>query len=189
MWPGLEAAELPADAVEVGHILGAWGVAGWFKILPYSADPDALLSSKCWLLLPARDRTKSSSSAARLPIRQVKVHSGSMVAAACGLDDREAAQALQGARIFISRSDFPITRANEYYWVDLIGLDVVNRDNVALGKVRELLSTGAQTVLLMDYLHEGKTLERMIPFVSIYVDEVDIAARRIVVDWQADYLA
>lgn len=189
MWPGLEAAELPADAVEVGHILGAWGVAGWFKVQPYSANPEALLSSKRWLLLPARSGAKTFSGAARLSIQQAKIHAGSMVAAACGFDDREAAQALQGACIYIARSDFPMTRQNEYYWVDLIGLDVVNRENVALGTVRELLATGAQTVLVLDYQHEGKTLERMIPFVSVYVDEVDQAARRIVVNWQADYLA
>lgn len=48
----LDAAELPADAIEVGRITDAWGVKGWFKILPYSADPEALLSSKRWFLLP-----------------------------------------------------------------------------------------------------------------------------------------
>ena len=41
MLPGLEAAELPADAIEVGRILDAWGIKGWFKVFPYSADPEA----------------------------------------------------------------------------------------------------------------------------------------------------
>ena len=59
--------------------------------------------------------------------------------------------------------------------------------NVALGVVKELLSTGAQTVLVMEYQEDGKTAERMIPFVSVYVDDVDLKARRIRVDWQADY--
>ena len=188
MGSGLESAELPADAVELGHILGAWGVAGWFKVVPYSANSEALLSSRSWLLLPARSGIRTFTGVARLSIKQTKIHSGSMVAAACGLDDRDAAQALQGARIFVSRSDFPATKKDEYYWVDLIGLDVVNREGVALGTVRELVATGAQTVLVMDYQHEGKTLERMIPFVSSYVDEVDLRARSIVVNWQADYL-
>ena len=48
--PGLEAAELPADAIEVGRIADAWGIKGWFKVLPHSADPEALFSSKCWYL-------------------------------------------------------------------------------------------------------------------------------------------
>jgi 16S rRNA processing protein RimM len=101
--------------------------------------------------------------------------------------DRTAAEALRGSRIFVARSSFPTAGADEYYWVDLIGLEVINREDVPLGTVRELLSTGAQTVLVMEYLEEGKVQDRMIPFVAVYVDDVDLKARRIRVDWQADY--
>ena len=94
---------------------------------------------------------------------------------------------MRGSRIFIARSSFPTTGKDEYYWVDLIGLVVVNRESIELGVVRELLSTGAQTVLVLDYEQDGKAQERMIPFVSIYIDKVDLPARRILVDWQADY--
>jgi 16S rRNA processing protein RimM len=87
----------------------------------------------------------------------------------------------------VPRSSFPTAGTDEYYWVDLIGLEVVNREGVALGTVRELLSTGPQTVLVLEYFEQGKVLERMIPFVSVYVDGVDLAAKRITVDWQADY--
>ena len=71
--------------------------------------------------------------------------------------------------------------------MDLIGLDVVNREGIPLGVVRELLSTGPQTVLVIEYSEDDKPLERMIPFVSIYIDDVNIAEHRIRVDWQADY--
>ena len=64
---------------------------------------------------------------------------------------------------------------------------MINREGQLLGQVRDLLSTGPQTVLLIDYEAEGKLLERMIPFVAVYVDDVDLTARRILVDWQADY--
>ncbi|MGI9132879.1 MAG: PRC-barrel domain-containing protein, partial [Rhodoferax sp.] len=73
------------------------------------------------------------------------------------------------------------------YWVDLIGLDAQNRQGENLGVVRELLATGAQTVLVLEYRQDGKVQERMIPFVAAYIDEVDLAARRIVADWQLDY--
>jgi 16S rRNA processing protein RimM len=76
---------------------------------------------------------------------------------------------------------------DEYYWVDLIGLNVVNREGIALGVVRELLATGLQTVLVLSFQHEGKSMERMIPFVAVYIDRVDLATRRIAVDWQPDY--
>jgi 16S rRNA processing protein RimM len=102
--------------------------------------------------------------------------------------DRTAAEALKGCRIFVPRSSFPTLGEEEYYWVDLLGLQVLNREGVALGQVHDLLSTGPQTVLV---LHEptadGPPVERMIPFVAAYIDQVDVAAKRITVDWQPDY--
>ena len=184
---GLEPAELPADAIEVGRITDAWGIKGWFKVLSHSADPEALFSSKRWYLQPAEKGLKTFSGTLLLKIREAKDHSGTVVATAQEVDDRDAAEALRGARVFVPRSSFPTAGTDEYYWVDLIGLAVVNREGVALGTVKELLSTGLQTVLLLQYQAEDKPLERMIPFVSAYVDAVDLPARRITVDWQPDY--
>jgi 16S rRNA processing protein RimM len=102
------------------------------------------------------------------------------------------AEALRGSRIFLPRSSFPAASKDEFYWVDLIGLNVVNREGVDLGCVRDLMSTGPQSVLCVEYTApqaDGSTAvaERMIPFVSVFVDNVDMAARRITVDWQPDY--
>jgi 16S rRNA processing protein RimM len=187
MLPGLEAADMPADAIEVGRITDAWGIKGWFKVLPYSADPEALFSSKCWYLMPTEKGAKTFSGVATMAVTEAKIHSGTVVASARDVLDRNAAEALRGSRIFVSRSSFPTAQKDEYYWVDLIGLNVINREGVLLGEVKELLSTGAQTVLVMDFEQDGKTLERMIPFVSVYIDDVDLTARRILVDWQADF--
>ncbi|MBX9872806.1 MAG: ribosome maturation factor RimM [Burkholderiaceae bacterium] len=183
----LEPAELPADAIEVGRILDAWGIKGWFKILPYSASPEALFSSKRWFLLPSEKGAKTFTGSVKLSIKEAKDHSDSVVASAHEVPDRDAAEALRGARIFVARSSFPTPDKDEYYWIDLIGLEVVNREGVALGTVSELMSTGPQTVLVVAYEHEGKPAERMIPFVSAYVDAVDLPTRRITVDWQPDY--
>jgi 16S rRNA processing protein RimM len=187
MLPGLEPAELPADAIEVGRIADAWGVKGWFKVLPHSADPEALFSSKRWFLLPTERGTKTFEGCGKFAIKEAKLHSGNIVAQAHDVDDRTAAEALRGARIFVARSSFPTAGKDEYYWVDLIGLDVINREGVALGQVKELLSTGPQTVLVLAYTLDDKPEERMIPFVAAYVDDVNIAARKITVDWQPDY--
>ena len=185
--PKLEAAELPADAIEVGRIVDAWGIKGWFKVLSHSADPQALFSSKRWFILPSEKGAKTFTGVLRLAIREAKTHSDTVVATAQDVDDRTAAEALKGARIFVSRASFPTAEKDEYYWVDLIGLAVVNREGVALGEVRELLSTGAQTVLVMDYLKDGKPEERLIPFVAAFVDDVDLTKRVVTVDWQLDY--
>jgi len=196
---------LPADAIEVGRIADAWGIKGWFKVLPHSASPEALFSSKRWFLLPPERPMKPSRAtefvAAKsgqmawteplvLRIKESKDHSDTLVACAHDIDDRTAAEALRGGRIFVPRSSFPTAADGEYYWVDLIGLQVVNREGVSLGLVRDLMSTGPQTVLVLEAAPEaegGKPVERMIPFVSAFVDGVDLAAKRITVDWQPDY--
>jgi 16S rRNA processing protein RimM len=184
---GLEPAEMPADAIEVGRVTDAWGIKGWFKILPYSADPEALFSSKRWFLLPTEKGVKTFEGCVKVAIKEAKEHSDSVVAMAHEVDDRDAAEALRGARIFVSRSSFPTAGKDEYYWVDLIGLEVINRQDENMGTVRELLSTGPQTVLVISYFQDGESLERMIPFVAAYIDDVDLVARRIRVDWLADY--
>ncbi len=204
MLPHLEFADMPADAIEVGRIADAWGIKGWFKVLPHSASPEALFSSKRWFLLPS-DRavggTQSptaksavaSGAAAKpvlLKIKEAKEHADTVVASSLDVQDRNQAEALKGARIFVPRSSFPTAGVDEYYWVDLLGLDVVNREGVALGQVKDLMSTGPQTVLVLSQVSDevGKPpVERMIPFVSAFVDQVDLPGRRITVDWQLDY--
>ena len=183
----LEPVELPADAIEMGRITDAWGIKGWFKVLSHSSTPEALYSAKRWYLQPAERGAKTFAGTVLLPIRQAKEHSGVVVAWAQGVDDRDAAEALRGARVFIPRSGFPATTEDEYYWVDLIGLQVVNREGLPLGEVRELLSTGPQTVLVLGYEHDGKVQERMIPFVAAFIDKVELSEKRITVDWQPDY--
>jgi 16S rRNA processing protein RimM len=205
MRPSLESAALPADAIEIGRITDAWGIKGWFKVLPHSASPEALFSSKAWFLLPPDRPLKPKRSAVTAPaaasqthwtepllltVKEVKNHSDTVVACAHGMDDRNAAESLRGARIFVPRSSFPAAADGEYYWVDLLGLQVVNREGLDLGQVRDLMSTGPQTVLVIEAAPEaegGKSIERMIPFVSAFVDGVDLPGKRITVDWQPDY--
>jgi 16S rRNA processing protein RimM len=204
MRSSLETAALPADAIEVGRIADAWGIKGWFKVLPHSASPEALFSSKLWFLLPPdrpmkplRPVTAVSkieqpdwTEPLLLNIKEVKDHSANVVACAQSIDDRNGAEALRGARIFVPRSSFPTAADGEYYWVDLIGLPVINREGIALGLVRDLMSTGPQTVLVLEAAADaegGKPVERMIPFVAAFVDRVDLQGKRITVDWQPDY--
>lgn len=196
MLPGLQPSGLPDDAIEVGRILDAWGVKGWLKVLPHSTDPEALFAAKSWFLQAPdakfRPGFNAFSGTVSITIDESKNHSGSVVAKVHGLDDRIEAEALRGARIFLPRSSFPAASTDEFYWVDLIGLDVVNREGLALGCVRDLMTTGPHSVLCVEYSatrEDGSSAiaERMIPFVSVYVDAVDVPGKRITVDWQPDY--
>lgn len=189
-FPVLPAAALPEDAVEVGRIGEAWGVKGWFKVFAHSREPGALLAAGAWFLLPVQQQGARSpfSGAVLLTVRDVREHADTLVAQAEGISDRAVAEQLRGARVFVARSAFPEVQDGEYYWVDLIGLAVVNREGVQLGTVKELLPSGPQTTLVLTgELHEGKPRERMIPFVSAFVDKVDLPGKSITVDWQPDY--
>lgn len=187
MLAALQPADLPTDAVEVGRVLDAWGVKGWIKILPYSASPEALFSSRSWYILPSDRGEPLFSGAMLLKVSQAKEHGDSVVALPQDMSDRNAAESLRGCRIFVSRASFPTLGQDEYYWVDLIGLEVFNREGLALGVVTDLLSTGPQTVLVLQAVTDAGTIERMIPFVSAFIDQVDMPNRRIAVDWQPDY--
>lgn len=189
-----EAPAWPEDAVEVGSVVGAWGIKGWIKVQPYAADPQALFSSKRWFLAPPQGahRPGAPATPSLLRIVQARDHGDAVIAQVGDVTDRSAADALRGARIFVSRSSFPSPGLDEYYWVDLIGLSVVNRQGESLGTVAGLIDTGPHSVLRVSRpdAAQGKGAdaeERLIPFVASYVDEVALAQRRIVVDWGLDY--
>ena len=197
MTPPGDADELafPDDAIEVGRVLGAWGIKGGIRVQPFSKDPEALLSAKRWFIRPPEGlgaKLGVLSFPPSLRVTHCKVHGDSVVATAQQLPDRNAAEAMQGARIFISRSNFPSAGDGEFYWIDLIGLAVVNRQGEALGTVIDLIDTGAHSVLRLrrpDAV-EGASLEaseRLIPFVAAFIDDVSLSERRITVDWGLDF--
>ena len=201
----------PEDAVEVGRVVDAWGVKGGIKVMPFSSDPQALFCTKKWFLRPAEaavgavvrpgaatkpaSAVASAAQAARLnaprflQVKSAREQSDIVVATCEGLDDRNAAEALKGARVFVSRSAFPTPDNGEFYWIDLIGLDVSNPQGEALGRVVDLIDTGPNSVLRLEGEAgaDGKPVERLIPFVSAYILSVSLADKRIVADWGLDY--
>ena len=177
----------PDDAVEVGRIVDAFGVKGWIKVQPFASDPQALFSSKRWFLQPPEHAAGPRAALpALLRVTQAREHGSVVVAGVREVADRDAAEALRGARVFVSRASFPTPDPDEFYWHDLIGLEVRNREGVSLGRVAGLLETGAHDVLRVQTEDSGAA-ERLIPFVADYVDAVDLAGRCITVDWGLDY--
>lgn len=182
----------PDDAIEVGRVLDAWGIKGWVRILSHSADAQALFASRRWFLQPSEKALPGKPHVVPpvLKILSVRDHGDGIVAQAEGVSDRNGAEALKGARIFVSRSLFPEPGDDEFYWVDLIGMRVVHQDGRTVGEVIDLIDTGPHCVLRI--LPEGKTApvkpdeEILIPFVNAFVGTVDKAARTIQVDWDLD---
>lgn len=184
---------LPDDLVEVGYVGAAYGIRGWIKVQPHADDASALLHARRWWLLRAPQTgmvvaPAQAAEAVSVKIAQSREHSGTVVAQATGVSDRNLAEMLKGRRVWIRRADFPAPEEGEFYWVDLIGCAVVNEQGEALGEVTGLIDNGAHQILQLAYqLPDGKTAERLVPFVDAFLRTVDISAKRIVVDWGLDY--
>ena len=165
--------------VVMGRIAAAFGVKGWVKVLPLSADPLTLISHSRWFLQAA-----GSGRWNERVVDEVRDHSGMLVAKISGVDSREAAHALRGQQVALARSSLPPPADDEIYVAELAGLRVVNRDGIELGTVQDVQESGAHP-LLQVVAADGQA--RLIPYVNAIVDGVDRQARTISVDWEADY--
>lgn len=159
----------------MGHVGVPFGVRGWVKVHAHTESMDSLLDYPVWWL-------GRNGQWREYEVLECNVHPKALVAHLAGCDDRELAIALRGSEIAVPRKSLPQTAENEYYWADLIGLAVVNAVQQELGRVTDLLETGANDVLVV----QGER-ERLIPFVAQVIQEVDLAAGTIRVDWGLDY--
>lgn len=166
--------ERDSRRVLMGKVGGLFGVRGWVKVHSYASPPENLLRYQPWqLCLGGVWRILRQTGGRR--------HGKGVIAQFDGYEDREVARALIGADIAIERAQLEAPAENEYYWTDLIGAAVVNRGGTDFGRVDHMIETGANDVLVV----QGDHGEVLIPFVmGRYVLEVDLAAERIVVDWE-----
>ena len=157
----------------VGEVSGVYGTRGWVKLYSYTRPPKNLIQFP--KLIVGGDSREYQ-------ILDAKSHSNKLIAQFDGIDSRDAAAALVGEKLFIDRSWLSNPAAGEYYWADLIGLEVVNQTGTSLGKVANLFETGANDVLLV----EGDG-EYLIPFVlGIYITDVDLDSGVLRVVWHPE---
>jgi 16S rRNA processing protein RimM len=163
----------------MGRLLAPFGIKGWIRLKPFTAVPETLLEYRTWWLGPAEGKGDWK----RYRVAEAQLHGTAIIASIEGVATREAAQALRGFVAGVPRDRLPKAAPDEHYWSDLVGLEVVNRAGQKLGRVAGLLDTGAHPVLRV----EDETGERLIPMVPAYVDAIEPASGRIVVDWLEDY--
>lgn len=163
--------------VLVGRIVGVSGTNGAVKLESWTNPRMQIFRYQPWIL-------KSAGSERELRGCRGREQGKGMVATLPGVGDRDQAAALIGAEIWVLRSAMPASKPGEYYWTDLEGMDVATVEGVSLGRVSHLFATGANDVVVV----RDDERERMIPFVlEQYVKQVDLDARRIVVDWDPDF--
>jgi 16S rRNA processing protein RimM len=176
--PGVDG--VPQDLVLMAVVKEPYGLAGGIKLHVFSDDPLALQDfDEWWIAAPAPKPAWK-----KVVPEEFGLRGGGYVARLPGIDDRDRAFGLKGWQIAVARSAFAPSGEGEYYWADLIGLAVVNREGVVLGKVVDLLDLGPHQVFKVK--GEGRP-ETLIPFVAVYVDKVDMAGGSITVDWGEDY--
>ena len=173
--------ESPLDMVVLGKIVAPYGLQGAVKIHPFADDPRAWSKLPQWWL-----GKEGADPASWQPTRLIrcKLRDDVLVAELECLPDRNASEAAKGMLIGVPHDGLPPTGENEYYWADLIGLEVLNTHDQSLGHVLGLIETSANDVLRVG---DGEDRERLLPFVATVVLDVDLSARRLRVDWEADW--
>jgi 16S rRNA processing protein RimM len=160
----------------MGRVGAPYGVRGWFRVQSFTEAPDGLADYPHWWI-------GHDPSYKECRLLDCRMHAGALVAYLEGVDDRTAVQAMQGSDIAIPRDQLPEAEEGEIYWADLMGLEVVNLAGESLGKIADMVETGANDVMVV----QGPEKRTLIPYVEPVVARVDLAQGRVTVDWGLDY--
>ncbi len=160
--------------VPLGYISGVHGIRGWVKVHSWTDPREAILDYQPWLLGEAHEPVQ---------IRAGRKAGKTIIAALPGVEDRDQAGALVDQEIAVRRSQLPGLQDDEYYWADLVGLEVVTSSGRSLGRITRMMETGAHDVMIVD-----GDRQRLIPFVpGQYVKRVDLDDGCVEVEWDPDF--
>lgn len=164
------------DLVTLGEISGVYGIKGWVKVASHTEQRDSILDYVPWLLCRSGDCQARELIASRSQAKGLIVQFQ-------GIENRDQAQALVGYAIAVRREQLPVLPVDQYYWTDLVGLEVINLHGIRLGEVSSLFATGANDVLVVS----GER-ERLLPWImGDVIRSVNLEHKLIQVDWEADF--
>ena len=155
----------------MGRVAGSYGVRGWVKVAPDAGCKEGLAGARQWWI-----------GADCFELSAAKVHGATVLGNLEGIATREQALALKGRTVAVRRAALPQPEQGRYYLADLIGLEVVNEHGLVLGAVTRTYSNGVH-----DVIEVAGERTRLIPWVSTVVKEVDLAKKRVRVEWGADW--
>lgn len=166
-----------SEAIILGHISGVFGIKGWVKVFSYTRPREQILNYPKWFV---GDDTNS-----QMALEQGRLHKESIIVKLEGIDDRDQAMALFESNIRVLISELVELPADEFYWYQLIGLQVVDTAQQPIGEVVRLLETGANDVLVV---HDANNVEHLIPYIKDQVvQRIDLTTKEMIVDWDTNY--
>lgn len=187
---------MAARRVTLGRIGGPYGIKGWVKLISFTEPRENILDYRQLEIRFDDSGVKAGVKAeAEMPLclemDAGRIQGKGLVAHFVGYDTPERAQQLNGAHIEIDAKALPALEEDEYYWHQLIGMNVVNRQGIALGRIDRMLETGANDVMVIVATAESiDDRERLLPWLpGRTVLKVDVAKEEVQVDWEPDYLA
>jgi len=176
------------ELIILGKVNGFYGVKGWVKLFSHT-EPKENIVKYCQVLLQLPNQSQKGWQ--NFEMSQGRLQGKGVVAHFKGFDDRDSAQALLGADIAVPRSRLAKLAKDDYYWIELIGLEVINTDDIRLGKVTNIMETGANDVLVVKPENaqvQGLSDEYLIPYVpEQFILDIDLETRIIRVDWDKDF--
>lgn len=174
--------------VVLGRITAPYGVQGWLRLHPFGDDPGRWREIERWWL---GEEENDFSGWRAYPLQAMRLQGKAWVVKLVGVDDRGGAEQMVGQYFGAPKSALPKVEQGEYYWADLIGLSVVNLANEPLGRVADMIESGAHAVLVVEEAIDGDAgdnkTRRLLPFVGHVVKEVDVPAGMMRVDWERDW--
>ncbi|WP_404842448.1 MULTISPECIES: ribosome maturation factor RimM [unclassified Colwellia] len=175
--------EVIGKDVTLGKVGAVYGIKGWLKIHSFTDDQEAILDYFPWSL-KLGDKIQS------VDITDWRKHNNGLVVKVAGIDDRDVAQKLVGSEIFVSEEALSDLPEGEFYWRDLIGMAVVTDKGYDLGRVSDIMETGANDVLVVKAnLKDGfGKKERLIPYLMDQVIlSISAEDKQICVDWDPGF--
>jgi 16S rRNA processing protein RimM len=170
--------------IVLGRITAPYGVHGWLRLHPFGDDPQRWCEIKRWWLGADSEKFDGWNAYA---LQTMRAQGKGWIVKFVGIEDRTAAEALVGHYVGAPRSALPQTEPDEYYWADLLGLQVMNEAQESLGRVAEMIEAGAHAVMVVRDGAGDLAVERLLPFVGAVVKDVDVPAGTIRVAWERDW--
>jgi 16S rRNA processing protein RimM len=164
------------DLIEIGKIVGAHGINGVVKVYSYAESVDCFTACGQLTVIDHRGQRQTHKAL------WAKQYKSIVRLALASVGSRNAAEAMAGHRVLIPRKCLPLLEEEAYYWADLIGMDVFTNDEDYLGRVAEIIPTGANDVYVVRTLEGSPVKEILIPAIASVVLDIDVAHQRMRVE-------